>query len=259
MSRYSFLFVLFFIGCAPKNLPVVTNTEASVYADTSTQLVEALKNKVDHQRFLDSIQNVKEDELNQSLSTDAARYTFWINVYNAYIQLSLSENPEQYEDRRTFFSERKYKVARRLLSFEDIEHGIIRRSQLPLGLGYIPDFFPGKFERTFRVEKRDPRVHFALNCGAKDCPAVAAYENERLFEQFDISTRQHLAKSSSYEANNKKVKITPLFSWFRGDWGSKRKQRKFLKRYDAIPDGADPKIEYTGYDWTLDLGNYQEL
>ena len=38
----------------------------------------------------------------------------------------------------------------------------------------------------------DPRIHFALNCGAVSCPPIAVYEGESLDEQLDIATEGFL-------------------------------------------------------------------
>lgn len=51
---------------------------------------------------------------------------------------------------------------------------------------------------------------------------------------------------------------SPLFSWFRGDFGGKRGIQKFLQKYDAIPAGKYD-VGYKSYDWTLLTGNYIDL
>ena len=48
-------------------------------------------------------------------------------------------------------------------------------------------------------------------------------------------------------------------SWFRGDFGGPSGAIQMLKEYDVIPDNADPSISYKDYDWTLELGNYQDI
>lgn len=198
-------------------------------------------------------------ELNNELKTDSQKLAFWVNIYNAYIQVILSENPEFYEDRSAFFSKEQIPIAGRLISFAKIEHGIIRKSQWEYGLGKIRKWFPDKFERTLRVSKRDYRIHFALNCGAKDCPPVAVYDAARLDEQFNKGTSRYLKSSTTYNADKKEVAVSSLFSWFRGDFGGKRGVKQILRDLELIPESKGVDITYKNYDWTLDLDNFINL
>ncbi|WP_339706001.1 DUF547 domain-containing protein [uncultured Kriegella sp.] len=197
--------------------------------------------------------------LEENLVTDEQKLAFWVNIYNAYIQVILSENPDLYEDKRDFFKREQIPIAGRLISFEKIEHGIIRKSQWPLGLGLVRKWFPNKFERKLRVGKRDYRIHFALNCGAKDCPPVAIYSAAQLDEQFNKSTKNYLERTSEYDVDKKEVAVTALFNWFRGDFGCKKGVKKILKQFDIITTTKHIDITYKNYDWTLDLNNWIEL
>lgn len=197
--------------------------------------------------------------LEESLVTDEQKLAFWVNIYNAYIQVILSEKPDLYKDKRAFFKSEQIPIAGRLVSFEKIEHGIIRKSQWPLGLGLVRKWFPNKFERKLRVRERDYRIHFALNCGAKDCPPVAVYYAERLDEQFDTGTESYLKRTSDYDSNKKEVAVTSLFNWFRGDFGCKKGVKKILKEFEIIPTTKQIDITYKNYDWTLDLDNWIAL
>ncbi len=53
-------------------------------------------------------------------------------------------------------------------SLDEIEHGILWRSKCKLSLGYFNKIFKSRFEKAFRVDKLDYRIHFALNCGAPE-------------------------------------------------------------------------------------------
>ena len=199
------------------------------------------------------------EELKLGLKTDAQKLAFWVNIYNAYIQVFLSENPGLYKDRRAFFSRKQIPIAGNLISFAKIEHGIIRKSQWEYGLGKIRKWFPDKFERSLRVNKQDYRIHFALNCGAKDCPPVAIYNAERLGEQLKKGTAQYLKSSTTYDPETKEVAVTSLFSWFRGDFGGKRGVKNLLYELGLIPEIQGVDVTYKNYDWTLDLDNFTTL
>jgi len=169
----------------------------------------------------------------------------------------LSEKPELYEDRGDFFGKEQVHIAGKWLSFDDIEHGIIRNSTLKLSKGYIGNPFPGKYEKMFRVSERDPRIHFVLNCGAKDCPPVYIYDPETLDQDFDKVAKAYLTKVSKYDADNKKVETTPLFNWFTGDWGGMGGVKDMLSGYGIIPESHKKiDVDFRGYDWTLDVYNF---
>ena len=67
-----------------------------------------------------------------------------------------------------------------------------------------------------------------------------------------------IEKSSEFNKEKNEVGVTSLFSWFRGDFGSKSGVKKILKKCDIIPN-TDVDITYKNYDWTLDLDNWTEL
>lgn len=198
-------------------------------------------------------------DLENGLQTDTKKLAFWVNIYNAYIQVILSEKPDLYKDRQQFFGANQIKIAGEMISFAKIEHGIIRKSQWPLGLGLIRKWFPNKFERKLRVDKRDYRIHFALNCGAKDCPPVAIYTADRIEEQLTKGTEMYLKRTSNYDAKQNEVAVTSLFNWFRGDFGCKKGVKKILKEQEIIPNAKGVDLRYKNYDWTLDLDNWINL
>ncbi|WP_424000733.1 DUF547 domain-containing protein [Maribacter sp. IgM3_T14_3] len=229
------------------------------FNELSETFLKRIIDKKDTQDLQDILANTTISELANALNTNDKRLAFWLNIYNAYIQEILEKNPELYDDRGSFFKLEQIKIAGKMVSFAKIEHGIIRKSQWEYGLGYIRKWFPGKFERKLRVDKPIFNVHFALNCGAKDCPPVAIYEWERLRKQLNIGTKRLLEKTSEFNSETNVVKVTSLFSWFRGDFGGKSGIKKILMKNDIIPSTKGVDIEYTNYDWTLYLDNFIQL
>lgn len=227
------------------------------------QLAENLLKAARYEKPADEIKadlaNLDFSYLHKTLDTDKKKLAFWINIYNAYVQLFLAEKPELFEDRGAFFSSPRIPIAGKTLSFDDIEHGIIRRSQSKLTLGLIPKLFVNKYERKMRTNERDGRIHFALNCGAKSCPPVAIYEVERINEQLDASSKKFLEGSTTYKEEENKAYVTALFSWFRGDFGGLDGVKDYLRRYDIIEKDVNPSLSFEAYDWTLYLGNYLDL
>ena len=184
---------------------------------------------------------------------------FWLNLYNAGTQLLLDRRPELYESSlRTvrFFRAEAVTVAGEPLSLNDVEHGILRVSQSMLGLGYLPRLRPSAFERRYRLGTVDPRIHFALNCGAASCPAIRHYEPDRVDEQLDLATRSYLDSTVDYDPDAAVVTVPRLFLWYRGDFGGGSGVREFLAAYDSIPEGADPRLRHRSWDWTRAPGKF---
>jgi hypothetical protein len=218
--------------------------QVKTYANLSYRLVQDIRDEKDVSKILDSLQNVQPDILAKELDNDEAKLAFWINVYNAHIQIILVKNPEKFDDRGTFFKIPQFYIACQQLSFEDVEHGIIRHTKAPLGLGYLPAWFPGKYERKMRASKADGRVHFALNCGAKSCPPLAAYDYRRMNKQLDLISEQYLNNYSTYNETKNVVYIPRFLQWFSADFGwFKSGKRKFLVKHGAIPKGTKPKMK----------------
>jgi hypothetical protein len=191
------------------------------------------------------------DALARALDGDDARTAFWLNVYNAHAQLLVERQPDRFGWR--LFRAREVPVADHWLSLDRIEHGILRRSQWQYGLGYVrkPDLLVSPFERAHRVDARDPRIHFALNCGAASCPPIAVYTDTDLDAELDLATESYLASEAGYDPVRDVATVPRLCRWYRGDFGGRSGIRDLLARYDVVPPGADPSLEVAPYDWTI--------
>ena len=133
------------------------------------------------------------------------------------------------------------RAAGRTLSLDDVEHKIIR------------------------VEFKEPRIHAALVCAAISCPPLRteAFEGGRLNEQLEDQTRTFLRDRQTenrLDLGNSVIHLSPIFDWYREDFGKTDAAiLRFVARYF---DGAGEKsafsqarlkIEFTTYDWSLNL------
>jgi hypothetical protein len=234
------------------------------YAGMSRQLVEAVRDGEPHFMITRILATVPEDELYQNLDTESKKKAFWINIYNAYVQILLLDNPGLFEDRNSwfgynFFSSPQVTIAGKELSFDDIEHGIMRRSKIKISLGYLNQWFVDDFVERFWWDEIDPRIHFVLNCGAASCPYIAPFDFNRVEEQLRIGAKEYLEDTTDFYPAENEVEVTRLISWFRGDFGGFDGAIEMIKSYGIIPQDAEPSVDYKEYDWTLELGNYKEL
>jgi len=107
--------------------------------------------------------------------SDEHRLAYWLNAYNIFtLHAILAEYPisSVWKTRDgQFFQRRRHRAGGRDVSLDDIEHEILR----------------GEF--------REPRIHFAINCGSNGCPALrpAAYVGEDLQATLRGATEQFLA------------------------------------------------------------------
>lgn len=252
---HSILTTFLLIGLSmTASLPAQTD-----YPALSTNLLEAVKANQPTQSYAQQIAEVPLKELSAQLDTDAKRKTFWINVYNSYIIIRLREESDLYATRSgrdDFFTEPRVMVAGQKLSFDDIEHGILRRSKVKLSAGYLGKLFVDEMEKKLRVDEVDWHIHFALNCGAISCPPVEVYRVKAIEQQLDRRARAYLNNTTEYKPDEGKAYVTPLMSWFRADFGGLSGVTDILHKFDIIPREANPSLEFKDYDWSLDIDHF---
>jgi hypothetical protein len=238
--------------------------------DQSAEFLLAVRRGESTEESASTLAGMDSEALAAALDTDGARVAFWVNVYNAATQRALAEDPDQYESRRQFFSTPLVTVAGRELSLDEIEHDILRRSHSVVTFGYVrtPGPLRDSFVETHAPDERDPRIHFALNCGADSCPPIAAYSREEIDSQLDLATRGYLDRHVEYDPDARgrfgglrgagRALVPRVMLWFRGDFGGRHGIVEMLRRYEQIPPDADPRLSYREWDWSFDPADYAE-
>jgi len=241
-----------------------TNKEKEIMEPSANRLVQlsqqfmyAAKTDEDVSGFVQQLRQITMTDLRSTIKTDEEKKAFWINLYNAYTQVSLKKNPEQYKKRSQFFGSKQIEIAGKKFSLDDIEHGILRRSSIKWSLGHLKKPFPGKTEKQLRVNQLDYRLHFALNCGAKSCPPIAFYKAESINEQLALATKVYLTSEVKYDEVANRAELPTLMSWFRRDFGGKKGMLSLLRELSIVPADKKPAIQFKEYDWTLYLQNYK--
>ncbi len=234
------------------------SAQSDIYLNAAFNLIHAIAQGEPYEIHLDQLKDSSVEELEEELDSDDKKYAFRINVYNAFIQIELRREPSLYDERNKFFNREVINVGGRKLSFSNLEQGIIRRSEWLIGLGYLKNPFPNSFKKRMRPKKSEWRIHFALNFGAKSCPPVAVYDYKRLDEQLQLATERYIPNYTRFDESNNKVITTPLFSWFRGDFGGNKGVKKILNELQLI-HSTDVKLSFNSYDWSLYMDNFIEL
>jgi hypothetical protein len=229
------------------------------YIKLSQDLLYAVKTDRPDDSLQRQISTSAEDELYQQLNNEDKRKAFWLNIYNAYTQIGLKANPDAYKKRNNFFGTKFINIAGKNLSLDLIEHGIIRRSKWKYSLGHFNKLFKSSFEKKFRLDKLDYRIHFALNCGAKSCPPVAFYKPEQIDKQLELAAKSYFKSEVLFNGKDLTLELPAIFSWFRGDFGGKKGIIRILQLRNIIPGNLKPGIKWKKYDWTLALKNYESF
>ncbi len=156
---------------------------------------------------------------------------YWINVYNAYtVKLVLLHYPVQ--------------------SIKDIYQGNPwDKAWITLG---GKTYSLNQIENEYiRQRFRDPRIHFALNCGALSCPPLLneAYDPARLDAQLTSRTKAFITDQFQNQTTASTIRLSQLFVWYKDDF--KPDVISFLNTYLATPIPAEAKIEFVEYDWSL--------
>merc|ERR1712137_1224392 len=100
------------------------------------------------------------------------------------------------------------------------------------------------FQRDLQMKELDARIHMALNCGARGCPAVSVYRGASL----DVELDEAVAAFVAADANAKKVDIqVGVIHWvIEHARGSKRE----LLEAAVAPGELAFNFEWLPYDWT---------
>jgi len=247
----------FFYCCLFLHQLSAKSQEKHDYIKISQDLLYAVKTEKPFDTLQQLLIDASAAELRQQLENDDSKKAFWLNIYNACTQIALQENPGAYKNRNKFFSQRFIMIAGKSLSLDQVEHGILRRSKWKYSLGYFNKPFISKFEKQFRVQRLDYRIHFALNCGAKSCPPIAFYKPEQINKQLDIATRAYLKNETLFNGKDLTVEVPAILNWFRGDFGGKKGIIRLLHQQGIVPENVKPGIQWKKYDWTVSLKAFE--
>lgn len=178
------------------------------------------------------------------------KLAFLINAYNAYtVKLIVDHYPvESIKDIGGWFGN-PWKIEfipllGKKRSLDEIEHGMIRPK--------------GMFD--------EPKIHVALVCAAKGCPALQnrAYTYENLSALLDTALANFLSDSSRnrFNSTKKRFEISPIFNWYGEDFASQYGSLNRFLMTNADRFTADPgeletirseafTVTFTDYDWSL--------
>lgn len=195
--------------------------------------------KVDEDKLLGYHQKVQNIRWSAKGSS-AELLAFWLNLYNGLtnfqiLELGLRKSVKEVPD---FFTRKVVKVNRFPLSLDEIEHGILRQNR-PRKDGEKLENWNCPDDPVFHLSF-EPRIHFALNCGAQSCPAIAFYAGRSLDTQLKLSQAHFVAEGFLVDERKKRVECNAIFDWYRSD---------FPELFLNDPKYVDFEIRVLHYEW----------
>jgi hypothetical protein len=103
------------------------------------------------------------------------------------------------------------------------------------------------------IEDPDPRIHFALVCGARSCPPIASYSGENLDEQLDKAAATFInGIGAQFDPGGPTLSLSRIFKWYEGDFGGRKGVLQLVNKYrDTSGDIASARVRYLPYDWSV--------
>ena len=192
---------------------------------------------------------------------------FFINIYNALVIHGNIERgtPSTTWQRYKFFSTVSYDIGGHIFSLNDIENGILRGNKPSMATLYMTPFSKGDPRLAYSLASVEPRIHFALNCGAKSCPPIKTFTEDEVDTELATATEAYLENDDAIvvEAEKGSVHLSMLFKWYHSDFGANKfeilqwiydhmSSKEKLAQMDQLfaKFGKDQvKIKYIPYDW----------
>mmetsp|Transcript_20658 Transcript_20658/g.65373 ORF Transcript_20658/g.65373 Transcript_20658/m.65373 type:complete len:509 (+) Transcript_20658:251-1777(+) len=196
--------------------------------------------------------------------SDPQKISFFINIYNlavvhAYAQVGIPRTDFQ---RLNFFDKVTYTIAGHEMSLNDIENGILRANRVaPYHVN--KQFEEGDPRITWQLKRCEPRIHFALNCGARSCPPVKYITVEGMQEELDLAAGAFMEgeENLKIEEDKRTIHVNTFMKWYKEDFGTTgREVAAYCSKYARgekkeklgrmLGTDGEIKLRYIKYDWT---------
>ena len=217
---------------------------------------------------------------------NATRTAFCLNMYNimiqhAFLKLGIATTSAQ---RSTIFKSVCYQIAgcagrdRIVLSLDDIEHGILRaNTKHPYALR--PQFnTKSRLASCLSLQVIDPRIHFALNCGANSCPPINYYTPQHLNEELELAAMSFCNQNCNIKIDEMKneISFSMILKWYKSDFnvtstsqlpqrllpffrGDKKTTVTRMIERATSGGGSSIKVKFLSYDWGTNASRHESF
>jgi hypothetical protein len=207
-------------------------------------------------RFVATLGAVGPQTNPERFSTEPERLAYYVNAYNALVLFAVVDNWP-------------------IETVHDVRGWLDPRA----GFGFFYGLsFPldGDSMNLYELENEvirsflDARIHAAINCASKSCPALApyAFQAAMLDEQLDTVTRDFCSSPSHVRVDDaaREIQLSAIFDWYRSDFEEHARRLglpstilDFVLAF-ASPDvaatlerarGEEFEVVFRPYDWSL--------
>jgi Protein of unknown function, DUF547 len=157
--------------------------------------------------------------------------TFWINVYNVTVLKMVCDH---------------YPVK----SIMDIEYAF---DLLSVKLGE-KKYSLNQVEKIFLHKMNDPRIHFAINCGAVSCPPLMnkAYRASTLNSVIRERAKAFINDPTQNTISATEMQLSKIFEWYYDDFtANNTSTSSFINQYSKVQVNQGVRATYKEYDWSL--------
>ncbi|MFQ6673749.1 MAG: DUF547 domain-containing protein [Fidelibacterota bacterium] len=228
------------------------NSVLGTFVDSTGRVdyVSLRKNPLEFNQFLEFIRKVSPENEPELFKTDGDTKAYWMNVYNALVMKAVTEHPgiSSVNDlgwAKGVFWRKKFEVGGSWMTLHQIENGILRKRY------------------------RDPRIHFAINCGTNSCPPLGnrILSGHDLDAQLEAKTAQFIRDEANVRIDHdgKEVWLSRIFKWYQRDFTVRGKTLlEYVVDYlPGLPEDekvrilSEYSVKFNNYDWGLNGNNSQ--
>lgn len=160
------------------------------------------------------------------------KLAYYINLYNAStVSLILKNYPvKSIKDIENAWDISFIKIGKKTISLNYLENKIIR-----------PVF-------------KEPKIHFAVNCGAASCPKLSnnAFSEKNVDTLLQENTERFLKSSGiGIKQNGGEVELSKIFEWYADDFGGKDNLLEWITTNSSLDLSKDSIKSFITYDWEL--------
>uniref|UniRef100_H3AL83 Zgc:152951 n=1 Tax=Latimeria chalumnae TaxID=7897 RepID=H3AL83_LATCH len=230
--------------------------------DGKTVDYKAMENSQTFQEYCELATQLQRLELKSM--TREEKLAFFINVYNALVihgHIKMGP-PKNLWQRYKFFNGVSYLIGGEVFTLQDIENGVLRGNRKGVGQLTKP-FSQGDQRLQVALPEAEPLIHFALNCGAKGCPAIRSYSAKTVDAQLKTAGEAFLEGDDGCHVNSCKneIRLSQIFKWYKVDFGDTNEKllqwvaehmadspkKKELKE---LLGKGNHKVVFLPYDWS---------
>jgi glutaredoxin len=197
------------------------------------------------------------------------KLAFGINVYNLMIKFAFMKVGigTTTVNRGRFFSGVKMNIGGDIMSFNELENGVLRSNRRPPYSLYVPFSTWDKRHRLI-VKEADCRIHFALNCGASSCPPVKNFTAVALEEELRIVALAFLEQEDNcrVDASSNTLHLNKILDWYGIDFAPSKKELpdnlvQFLRgekreALEMMIASGPVTVKFNTYDWGTNASDF---